>query len=298
MKKLIATDLDGTLFYPKRKITGIPHTNVKFLKKFLSNDGQLVLISGRNPKILSKIERQLNHSVSLIGCNGGFCVDENKDILFTNPLDKEKLTELYSYIHHAFGIWIWMMFNTTNQIYCDVREIPDWMKRMFVIGNKFRFYFAETLLLDDKLFIDRLTHQDCYKMMIVFGLGEDGKERAAQASPALKSRFGDFFEFAVSNNAIEITAKGIDKGNSLMQFCKIKNINPDDVFVCGDSGNDLYMFEKFKHSFAMSHSPDHFKSQANHVVDRISSLSEYIDDPSLVEKDEIIQINYEKALDK
>jgi hypothetical protein len=47
----------------------------------------------------------------------------------------------------------------------------------------------------------------------------------------------------------------------------------------------------------MEHSPEHFKSQANHVIARISDLQPYLEDPSLLENDKIKEINYEKALD-
>ena len=78
---------------------------------------------------------------------------------------------------------------------------------------------------------------------------------------------------------------------------KFQLLDINEVAVCGDSGNDLYMFARFPHTFAMEHSPEHFKSQANHVISRISGLQEYLDNPSLLENDKIKEINYEKALD-
>ena len=35
MIKLIATDLDGTLFYPKDRIFGMPQSNATFIKNYL-----------------------------------------------------------------------------------------------------------------------------------------------------------------------------------------------------------------------------------------------------------------------
>ena len=43
MIKAIATDLDGTLFYPKRKIRLLKTKNRKFLKKLDENDIEIVL---------------------------------------------------------------------------------------------------------------------------------------------------------------------------------------------------------------------------------------------------------------
>ena len=297
MIKLIATDLDGTLFYPKNRITGIPATNKKFLRRYLDNGGKLILISGRNPRIVPKIERQLHHKVSLIGCNGGFYMDEDHKIHNPIPMNRDKLVELFAYIHHVFGPWLWMLFDTSDVLYTNCSNVPKGIDLGFRYGNLFRFYFAEKLIKGDANFVNRLATKDNFKAMIAFGVKQDGKTKAEQACLALKARFGDYFEFATSLNVIEVTAKGVQKGNGLVSYCKANNIDINEVVVCGDSGNDLYMFARFPHTFAMEHSPEHFKSQANHVISRISGLQEYMDNPSLLENDKIKEINYEKALD-
>ena len=56
MIKLIATDLDGTLFYPKRRLTGMIKENKKFLKSFLNSGKDVLIASGRSTGMLSKLE--------------------------------------------------------------------------------------------------------------------------------------------------------------------------------------------------------------------------------------------------
>ena len=297
MIKLIATDLDGTLFYPKNKITGIPTSNRRFLRKYLHDGGKLLLISGRNPKILPKIERQLHHSVAMIGCNGGYYIDENKKLHNPLPMDRDKLCELFAYTHKVFGPWVWMVFDQTDVLYNNTSMVPKWVDHVFKIGNRFRGFFAETLVGDDGDFVNKIATQDCFKVMVCLGLKQDGRIKSEQAATALRKRFNDYFEFAVSETVIEITAKGVNKGNSLIKYCSDNDIDINDVAVCGDSGNDLYMFARFPHTFAMDHSPEHFKSQANHIIEKVSDVARYVNDPSLLEKDVIREINYEKALD-
>ena len=53
MIKLLATDLDGTLFYPKRKFTLMTRKNAKFLKDFYNAGGKVMLVTGRNYNIAS-----------------------------------------------------------------------------------------------------------------------------------------------------------------------------------------------------------------------------------------------------
>ena len=92
--------------------------------------------------------------------------------------------------------------------------------------------------------------------------------------------------------------KGINKGFGLENYIKANGYTKDEVLVCGDSGNDLYMFDCFPHSFAMAQSPDHFKSQANHVIKRISDLEDYLNHPEWLENDVIKRVNFQKALEK
>lgn len=297
MVKLIATDLDGTLFYPKYRISGIPLSNKVFLKRYLDEGGKLILVSGRNPKIVPKVEFQLQHKVSLIGCNGGYYVDEDKKIHNPIPFDREKVVELFAYTHRVFNPWIWMLFDQGNADYVYAKEIPTYINKIFHIGNRCNNFFAETFIDGDERFINKLANSDNFKLMVVFGSSDDGHKKAEQVAPALRSRFGDYFEIAVSIGVIEITAKGVNKGAALTKYCLDNNIDIDDVAVCGDSGNDLYMFEKFPHTFAMEHSADSFKSQANHIIKKISDLNEYVKNPSLLENDIVKPINYEKALD-
>ena len=48
MGKIIATDLDGTLFYPKDKNEMIYKPNLFFLQSFIDDGGKVILISGRS----------------------------------------------------------------------------------------------------------------------------------------------------------------------------------------------------------------------------------------------------------
>lgn len=296
MIKLIATDLDGTLFYPKHRITGIPRRNRAFLKRYFKQGGNVVLVSGRNPKVLEKVETQLHHQVDLIGCNGAYSLDST-GFHDEKPIPKDKLLDLYAVIHRNYGIWLWMYFDESKKLHCNTTNVPEWIARGFYFGNFFRFYFAETLIGDDKAFLKQIAEGDCYKMLIAFGLGEDGKRKAAQAAPAIYEKFHDSLEVAVSDNAIEITAKGVTKGAGLEAYCKIHGYSKDEVFVCGDSGNDLTMFSCFPHTFAMNHSTPFFKSRANHVINYVSDLEDYLENPSSYEKDEIKSMSYQKALE-
>ena len=102
-----------------------------------------------------------------------------------------------------------------------------------------------------------------------------------------KKEYGDSSSFASSSSALEVTAPKANKGDALLKYCERHNIKPEEVLVCGDSGNDLTRFSKFPHSFARSQASDSFKAKANHVIKHVCDLQKYLDNPELMENDTI-----------
>ena len=70
MNKLLATDLDGTLFYPKEKKRMIEDDNLKVLRDFADEGNEVVIISGRSLNYCLKVKKRVNRNVGLICFNG------------------------------------------------------------------------------------------------------------------------------------------------------------------------------------------------------------------------------------
>ena len=132
--KVIATDLDGTLFYPKRRITMIPKKNVLFLRRFIDEGGKELLVSGRNLDYLNKVKKKLDRPVDLAGCNGAFIKVEDtfiKQSYMNNQrllLDLKRMKEMF----HFPGIFI--MSKEYNFV------VP---RRVFGLSNRIAFFMYQ-----------------------------------------------------------------------------------------------------------------------------------------------------------
>lgn len=83
----------------------------------------------------------------------------------------------------------------------------------------------------------------------------------------LKEEFGKQYEFVRScPRALEITRKGVSKGNSLKRIMDKEKIQTDEVLVFGDGENDFSMFDVVTHSIAMGNAPDYVKARASEVT--------------------------------
>jgi Cof subfamily protein (haloacid dehalogenase superfamily) len=264
----------------------MPRCNRVFLRNYLDNGGKLILASGRSTMIKSKVEKMLHHEVTLLGCNGAYICDST-GIYNKKPLDQEESLKVFVSLRHAYGALFWLLFDDEDPLYICFHGVSKGLLTTIKTVNKLNGFYREKMIDDENMFIKRLSEHENYKLMCAFGIGNNADKKAAETFIALKDQYADYFTTALSDNAIEITAKGVDKGIGLTNYCKSQKILPEEVFVCGDSGNDLSMFRDFPHSFCMSHSPDYMKNSANHLINRVSDLEGYLEDPTKYENDKI-----------
>ena len=287
MIKLIATDLDGTLFYPKRRIKGVCTSNVKFLSNYAKNKGEIFLASGRSTYTINKLEKIFKSKVTFLGCNGAYIIKDNKTI---NPhlIDNNKALDLFSKTHKHIHSINWLLFSDEKKMYTYPNDVLMSYKPIFKFVNFLRGFYAEPMYVEKEKFFNFLNHGKIYKVMIMMGLNKSVSKLTYETSLYFKNNFSKDFEIAWSDNVIELTAPGVNKGKSLLKYCQDNNIKEDEVFVIGDSGNDLSMFKYFKHSFIMASAHESLLKSANHIVNRVSDLQMYLDNPDLIKNDKII----------
>lgn len=285
MKKLLAVDLDGTLFYPQKPISVMTRANKKFLKDFIKAGNEVVLATGRNTRMLNKIEKKVGSKLTLIGCNGGF-VMKNHEIYKSNPLDKEMCSSLFVEFKDKFGIMAWTLMDDTDKDYIYFNEsVTKLIGPLVKIHYFFKFAYREVTILDRKAFLQKLNEGPIYKIMAMFGVGKKAVNKALEATNPFKERCGELCNAANSSTVIEITAKNASKGEALYEYAMENGYDINDVYCVGDTENDVSMFKRFPHSFVMSHSPIWIKEHAAHEVNRVSDIQKYVDDDKLCEDD-------------
>ena len=63
MPKLLACDLDGTLFFPKGKKRCISKKNVKFLQDFIDEGNKVVLVTSRSTQFTDKLKDEIQRDL-------------------------------------------------------------------------------------------------------------------------------------------------------------------------------------------------------------------------------------------
>ena len=282
MIKAIATDLDGTLFYPKKRIFMITNKNKKFIKEFVSKGNKIIIVTGRNSHTYNRLSRKLGCDISLVGCNGALVID-NKKIILEKFLDKAKVKDIYESLNKEENskIMCWMVFTSKGRLYIEVKNKNPFIKLLFRIvmllegAYRDKYRYGKRRL--EYLFSSKC-EEKIYKIMPCYGWTKKHKENARLDWLKLSNRYEEKLSITWSDAAVEIVSANTSKSKSLKELINYYNLKDDEVAVIGDSGNDISLFEEFyENSYVMFHARKEIKAKAKHVVNSVNDIRKYLE---------------------
>ena len=274
MKSLLATDLDGTLFYPQRKTTMIPRRNVAFLRRYIDDGGKVVLVTSRNREYADRVIAKIKRPLDIIGGNGTYIIADGQTIQ-DEHLENHLAEELFDFVEKNFKIRAWMLQSREKGLCLYVGDISYIKKKMYQLYYAWQGVYKEPYLFGNPLFLEQLKSAQLYKLMMYFGFHKDASENAKKTNAYIREHYPSV-ESSWIRQFIEITPLGCNKGEGLKKYCQIKGFSPDEVHVVGDSGNDIAMFKSFKNSYCMDHASPAVKKYANHIISRFPELERYL----------------------
>ncbi len=277
MIQTLATDLDGTLFYPKRVFRILTSKNRKFLIRFLNSGRKLILVSGRNYPIAKKIEKKLNHPVSMIACNGAVLYQDG-EVVEEHYLSKEEVRNLYETTKKDKKLKIWLFMTNTQPLIITMRKINPIFRFIATLIMKMQFQYSERYVIGDKQLEKYLNDEDChfYKVMPCYGFTKKAHERARAQTEEYTKTLGDSYEVLWSSNSIEFMKKDVNKANALKKLLTMLKLEETETAVVGDSGNDLPLFAAFDQSYCMENAPKEVKENAKATIKAVSDLEDKI----------------------
>ncbi len=274
MRKVLATDLDGTLFYPKRRVRLIDKNNLRILKSHVANDGHLILVTGRNYPFINKVFKKIGTSVDIIACNGAFVKAGNK-ILKAQIIEKNICLGIYQLLVTEMNDFVISLFTKDGQMAMCSHGVSFFKNILYRIVYNYQGTYAEKYLKGKKKMLKTVQEHDVFKILLYCGIGEEGKENAQKIANAIKKAYPTL-EIAVEGSAIEITAYKCTKAEGLAIICEHYGYQNDDLVVIGDSANDITMFDVYPNSVCMSHATKEVQEHAKYVVDNFYDVEQYL----------------------
>lgn len=280
MSKILATDLDGTLMYPKRITHCIPRKNVKFLRRWIDSGNKLVLITSRSAAFVERLYKEIDREFDVITCTSSQ-IFHNREIIFEEKMPNEVITRILREVIEVYkpiGLLV-----TSKKYPClvyDTGRAGFLLKVLYKLWYAFQFAYKEPLTISskksNKVVEEELLHGDIFKIMTFFGLNKKNGELSKKINKELRQNYPEI-ESSWSLIVNELTPKDCNKGAGLERYCNLLNIDKKDVIVVGDSGNDITMFEKFhENSYVMGHAYPSVKKYARYTINRVYHLEKLL----------------------
>lgn len=268
MKKLIVTDMDGTLTYDseiKSKYSAqhnaIPAKNREAIEKLLAEDCLFAVATGRlNKDVQMNLGAELRNKSYILSQNGSFIFDEENQLVAstTYPVD---------------------LFSAT------VTKVID-NNLSFCFSNSTSHYYHSSLneeLMDQifgpntpKIAYDgKLDYSGIANICIVGSTEEETRAFYEKLTTLLDDQLVNFQ--ITGPYTIDINPKAVSKGNGIKNLAAKLQIKDENIHVVGDSYNDASMFQAFANSYCMSHSKPDLQAQAKHTIDMFYEVLNFLD---------------------
>ena len=271
MVKALVTDLDGTLFYPKKPRKLVCQKNKALAKDFVAAGGRIAVATSRSETIIPKLDERLGVSYDFIGADGTMIRIDGK-LVRDEVMPVEKTKQLLSELRQKYDPGLILMTTRNYPNVMTKTRVSHVTNFLYFVYEAFQGIYRESFVRSDAMFYSELNKGEVRKIMVLIGLTKKKQLLAEKITKDLVARYPDF-EFSWLNQFIEITPKGCSKASAVSFYLDYLGINQDNVLVVGDSGNDVPMFEAFhENSYCMEHAKDSVKSKAAHVVSHVYDL--------------------------
>lgn len=247
MKKMIVTDLDGTLLDSNRECS---NKNIKYLRLLKSKGYTIVIATGRILSSAISKTKGASFADYIIADAGSVIYDvNNKKILFKRNIENKTIEKIFSLYDEKIISSIDVCDIDNYHTYTTSREEKSYSKKIEDID----------LFLKQK---NDVTH-----MTIFFY--EDNKvddflKRIIEEIPEID--YHVMKDYYILKRSIELSVKGVTKYTAIRIVAEIENIVNEDIIAFGDSFNDMDMIKNCGIGIAMGNAMPELKQVAKYVT--------------------------------
>lgn len=96
------------------------------------------------------------------------------------------------------------------------------------------------------------------------------EDKAREMAAIINDKYGDVCSAHQNIDAVDIVPKNCSKATGLHNLQEYYRLQDEDIYVIGDSYNDIVMFEASKHSFSFPYAPKEVSDKAERIVEDIA----------------------------
>lgn len=264
MSKLLASDIDGTLLLNKK----IHHKSIENIDRF-KNDGNLFILStGRALCELDSIINEYKLDVdAYVLCNGAFILDKSLNIIEDFKIDSDIVYKISKYVLSTNNFTLSVLDGYKSYLIKSKSILKA--RNLFNLNSLKKIY---KMLINkssnlELLNLNHLKDNDLnINIMSIYSLN-DNVEKAENLKNYLNDEFGEYITAYRNKYFVDVVFKSCSKATGIEKVCKNFNLADNNVYVIGDSWNDLSMFERYDNSYTFTYAEKTLQKKANKVID-------------------------------
>ena len=238
-RKLIAFDIDGTLYTSDRKILD---SSLRVLRELEEAGHYVTVATGRSYFTAQEALKELGVK-NYILCNGAYAY-ENHELSHSFPIDKEELKEIVALANEKN---IDILYQTEREVK-QQKEFREQSDRQKKVGYE---HFGPSFDFD----IDK---EDAIYQAIMFCTAD----QEDLFTPLLdKLRFTRWV-----SDGVDVVSKHGSKAETLKVIAKDKGIAEKDIIAFGDGENDIEMLDLAGLGVVMGNASDLVKGHGNYIT--------------------------------
>ena len=271
--KVIASDLDGTLLYPRNPFQLANRKTVRFVRRYVEDGGKVILVTSRSAEFTDKVARFFKIPLNAICYSGARIYHEGELIHeeFLAPGVAERILEDTKDVTH-----IGLMYTKDRTMVYNRHNASPWANFCFWGFSFFLGEHREHCVAKPEVYAEELMKDRVYKLMMIVGFSEKKRERLQSLVADLSAKYPEV-TIGWNGPALEVSPKKCTKADALSFYLDYTKIGRDNVLVVGDGGNDVPMFAAYPEmSYCLAHADEAVKGQAGHTIRRFLDLEKVI----------------------
>lgn len=258
--KLIALDLDGTLFNNQGEISSKDRETLKRA----TEAGVAVAVATGRAYCELPIEMLYEVGVNYAITGNGSAVYKlpGQECVFSDCLDNEVL---YCILEEFKKLDIYYDVYIEGKAYCPKTACHN-IRKMDMPEAIHEHVERTRIVVDDLTEYIKSVEKQVEKATANFALLEDGTYLDRDATSEILDRYPQVQYLCGGYHNWEFTKKGVTKGTGLRFLAERLGIKMNQTMACGDSENDLYMLKEAYHAVAMENATKQIKEICNFIT--------------------------------
>ena len=258
--KLIALDMDGTLFNSQGEIS---EKDRETLKRATEAGVAVAVATGR---AYSELPIEMLYDIgvryAITGNGSGIYRLPDQECVLSDCLDNEVL---YQILEEFEALDIYYDVYIEGLVYCP-KSVCHNIRKMDMPAAMHEHVEKTRIVVEDLQEFIKSTGKQVEKATANFALLEDGTLLDRDATSAILDRYPQVQYLCGGYHNWEFTRAGVTKGTGLHFLAEKLGVEMDQTMACGDSENDYYMLKEAYHAVAMDNATEHIKEICNFIT--------------------------------